>query len=128
MGRRNRATALLVVISLAVLAVYLIFGERVTGASLSHSVASKVGPSFFGSCRRVGGSAWTCAVMPTDGSATGISYAVTAPGRCWTGSQVANGGLTGLPPRITGCITVMDQFRLDDHIGSGTKFRRPGFY
>jgi hypothetical protein len=128
MSRRRRALALVVITSIALVAVYLTLGERVTRASLSHSVASKVGQSFFGSCRATGSKTWKCAVMTTDGSGRGISYAVESSGRCWQGERLTDGGITGLPPAISGCIGLLDQLRLSDHIGSDKAARQPGFY
>jgi hypothetical protein len=128
MKRPKRAAAAVVISSIAIVALYITFGERVTRASLSHSVAAQVGQSFFGSCRGGAHGKWICAAMPTDGSATGITYAVDAPGRCWHGTSLTDGGLTGLPPTISGCVGLLDQIRTDDFLGDDLAHRKPGFF
>lgn len=129
MRRRKRLIAFVLIFSAGIVVAYFTLGERVTRASLSHSVASQVGLSFYGSCHRAGAAgAWTCALVSTDGSEGGITYAVEQHGRCWTGSKIADGGITGLPPKVSGCIGLLDQLRTGDHIGSGAGSRPPGFY
>jgi hypothetical protein len=128
MLRPKRAFVAVVISSIAIVALYITFGERVTRASLSHSVAAQVGQSFFGSCNGSGPGSVTCRLVPTDGSATGIVYAVESTGRCWHGARVQTGGLTGLPPSISGCIGLLDQIRTDDFIGSDTAKRPHGFF
>ncbi|MGI8801841.1 MAG: hypothetical protein ACR2KV_06655 [Solirubrobacteraceae bacterium] len=128
MTRRRRVLiGVVVVLSAAVVVAYFTLGEKVSAASISHSVAAKVGKGYFASCRSTAPRTWTCAVMTNDASAGGIAYAVTNSGRCWHGTRVATGGLTGLPASIAGCIGVIDQLRLNDRLKSGTD-RRPGFY
>jgi hypothetical protein len=128
MSRPKRAIAAIVISSIAIVVLYLMLGERVTRASLSHSVAAQVGQSFFGSCSGSGPGSVTCMLVPTDGSASGIVYAVASTGRCWHGARVQTGGLTGLPPSISGCIGLLDQIRTDDFIGSDTAKRPHGFF
>lgn len=129
MRRRKRLIAVVLICSAAIAAAYFTLGERVTRASLSHSVASQVGLSFYGSCHRADATgAWTCALISTDGSEGGITYTVKRKGRCWTGSKTADGGITGLPPEISGCVGLLDQLRTGDHIGSGAGSRPSGFY
>ncbi len=128
MRRPKRAIVAVVISSIAIVALYITFGERVTRASLSHSVAAQVGQSFFGSCNGSGRGHWTCALVPTDGSASGIVYAVESTGRCWRGTRLKTGGLTGLPPSVSGCIGLLDQIRTDDFIGSDTAKRPRGYF
>ncbi len=128
MRRRTRLIAVVLVLTALLVGLYLTVGDRVSRASLSHSVAARVGPSYFASCRAGSAHDWTCQVMPSDASVTGIVYAVTVSGRCWQGSRVASAGLVGLPPRISGCVGPIDQLRPSDHLGGAGVRRRPGFY
>ena len=129
MPRRKRLIAVVLICSAGIVVAYFTLGERVTRASLSHSVASQVGLSFYGSCHHAGATGdWTCALVSTDGSEGGISYSVKQKGRCWTGSKLADGGITGLPPQVSGCIGLLDQLRTGDHVGSGAGSRPAGFY
>jgi hypothetical protein len=126
--RRKYLVAALVVLSVAGSILYVTVGETVSRASISHSVAAGVGSGYFGSCRRRAGKTWACQLMTSDASNGGIAYAVTTSGRCWHGTRVASGGIDDLPPRISGCVGLMDQLRLDDHFENGTSTRRPGFF
>jgi hypothetical protein len=126
--RRRTLIAALVIFSVVISVAYVTVGETVSRASLSHSVAAKVGSDYFGSCHQQSGPSWMCVIATSDGTNIGIAYAVTDRGRCWQGTRVSAGGLVGLPERISGCIGPLDQLRLDTHFQNGTSNRRPGFY
>ncbi len=128
MRRRRYQIAVLVVLAVAGTIAYVTVSGRLTRGSLSHSVAAGVGTGYFGSCHVHAPRSWSCELMTSDGSVGGILYTVTTSGSCWHGTRVEEGRLVGLPPQVSGCIGVMDQLRLDDHLQNGTSTRHPGFF
>jgi hypothetical protein len=105
---------------------YFLVRHHVSRASLSDAVAGQFGG--FADCEQRGSFRWRCNATSTDESDGFGPYDVRVAGHCWRGTLDRTDKESNGPPKIAGCIGILDQLRISDRLGLTALAPPPGFY